>query len=864
MPLDRYREKRDFTKTPEPPPRRAPRRAKRAAPLRFVIQKHDATRLHYDFRLELDGVLKSWAVTRGPSLDPADKRLAVETEDHPIDYTSFEGIIPEGAYGGGTVMLWDEGTWAMADGKDAQEGLKAGALTFDLHGSRLSGRWHLQRLKAEAKRPPQWLLIKTKDDAAEENGKPVIERFTKSVRSGRTMRAIAKGDTVLDVSDKAKAKPRASAKESRAKPKATKAKAKTADEPAITLPPFVAPMLCRSRTTPPKGDGWLAEVKYDGYRAILRAEAGEVAILTRSGQDWTERFADIADDAKALAKRGAMLDGEIVVFDADGRTSFNALHGMVRADGAVAATYVAFDLLFLDGKDMRDEPIEARKAALGKLVRGLHSIRFGDHVAGGKQEALFERARALGLEGIIAKRAGSVYRSGRHDAWVKVRAVHTHAFVIGGYTTSADGSLGALLVGARGEEGLVPVGRVGTGFSAAESRALLSDLKDRATRKSPFSGPVAGRGHQFVRPDLVAEVDYLTITGDGALRHPVYRGRAAMDPDEVWLPSDHPAAAIDRAPAPPPASPSTARRPARARSTPARRKETLETNMDTFYGVSLSHPEKVLFPEQNVTKAALAAHYQAHMDLMLPHVVDRPLTLVRCPQGRAAKCFYQRHPEGLPEAMSRDIGEDDGAAIVVREAADIIELVQKGVLEIHLRGARADKPDRPDRLVFDLDPGEGLSFGAVKAAAVDLRDKLAGLDLQSFVKTTGGKGLHVVLPIERRTPWDEAKAWTRAIAAEMADAEPSRFLINMKKDKRHGKIFIDYLRNDVKSSAVAPYSTRARESAPFAVPVSWDDLAALEAPNGFHVGDVVTDNPWASMDAVRQRLTAHHLKAIGK
>ncbi|MCF3932718.1 DNA ligase D [Acuticoccus sp. M5D2P5] len=860
--LDRYREKRNFETTPEP---QAKSGRRRKTALRFVVQKHDASRLHYDFRLEYEGVLKSWAVTRGPSLDPADKRLAVETEDHPLDYRSFEGTIPEGSYGAGTVMLWDEGTWRMADGKDAAEGLREGSLTFDLDGSRLKGRWHLQRMGAEKGRPPQWLLIKVRDAAAKDDGKAVIDRFTKSVRSGRTMAAIAKAGPPKETAERAAEPDKKPPAASRRKA-ARKAGPRQASHKSVALPEFVEPMLCRSRTTPPRGEGWLAEVKYDGYRAILRAAPDGVAILTRNKQNWTARFPAIAKAAKTLAERGVMLDGEIVVFDEAGRTSFNALHGAVRSDQAPDATYVAFDLLFLDGADWRGQPIEARKAALAPLVADLSAIRFGDHIAGGKQEALFERAKSHGLEGIVAKRAGSRYRSGRHDDWVKVRAVHSHDFVVGAYTLSDDGSLGALVVGAYAGGDLVPAGRVGTGYSRAEAAALLAELEARGVRRSPFSASLKGRGHHFVKPELVVGVDYLTITTDGAMRHPVYRRRVEADPKTVHLPSDHPAAAIDRAPAPPPDSPGTARRAAGrpARGTPAGRRGARKENAmaDSVLGVSLSHPERVLFPEQNVTKADLARHYEVHMDLIMPHVEGRPLTLLRCPQGRARQCFYQRHPEGLPERMARDIGEEDGAAIVVSEPADIIELVQRGVLEIHLRGAKADRPDRPDRLIFDLDPGDDVPFEAVKDAAVKLRDHLADLDLVSFVKTTGGKGLHVMLPIERRTSWEEAKAWTRAIATHFADTEPDRFLVNMKKAKRRGKIFIDYLRNDVKSSAVAPYSSRAREGAPFSVPVTWEALAGLEVPNGVHVGERIATDAWADVATVRQRLTAKHLTAI--
>ncbi len=879
--LDAYRAKRDFTQTPEPKPKRG--RARKGAG-RFVVQKHDASRLHYDFRLEHDGVLKSWAVTRGPSLDPSDKRLAVETEDHPLDYAGFEGVIPSG-YGAGTVMVWDEGTWAMVDGKDADEGLAAGSLSFELFGTRLKGRWHLQRLKSEAKRPPQWLLIKTRDDEARE-GEAITDEAVTSVETGRTLEEIAADADREWHSDTGEAP---------GKPKRRRP-AKAA------MPAFVPPMLCETRTAPPAGEGWLAEVKYDGYRAILRAGEDGVAIVTRGENDWTHRFPTIAEAAKGLAP--AMLDGEVVVFDTEGRTDFSALQRAFRSNGAVDAVFVAFDLLFLDGEDWRGKAIEVRKARLATLLEGGTTIQYGDHLEGRAAE-LFAEAERQGLEGIVAKRAGSRYQSGRQGAWVKVRATRDAPFVIGGYTRGENGGLGALVVGAWGEGGLVPVGRVGTGFSAAEIQRVLKALAARETKENPFRAKLAIRGVRYVRPELVATIRYLTFTADGNLRHPVYAGLVDLAPEEVLLPSDHPASAVDRAPEAPArrgasragasggavkagagegaggGDPSVdegsagrgarAKTAARPRTASARgstgpvppREPAPPATGSTWLGVTLSHPEKVLFPEQAVTKAALAAHYVHHMERMFPHIEGRPLTLVRCPQGRGKKCFYQRHPEGLPERMAADIGEDAGLATVIREPRDVIELVQRGVLEIHLRGAKADKPTRPDRLVFDLDPGEDVPFEEVKAAAVTVREALEADGLVSFLKTTGGKGLHVVVPIERRNEWDEAKAWTRAFASRLADTEPGRFLITMTKAKRTGRIFIDYLRNDWKSSAVAPYSTRAREGAPFGVPLSWDELPALESASGIHVGEVVTGpDPWAEMGGVKQRLTAAHLRAI--
>lgn len=841
--LRRYREKRDFSATPEPAPGPA---ATRDGPLSFVVQKHDARRLHYDLRLELGGVMKSWAVTKGPSLDPAEKRLAVETEDHPLDYAAFEGTIPQGEYGGGTVMVWDRGTWEAEAGKDPAEGLAKGSLTFRLHGERLKGRWHLQRLRDGKGGRTNWLLIKSRDDAAREDGKPVTERFTKSVATGRGMDAIARGRPAP-----ASAGEGSTTKGGAGKAPAGKGRGTAPDE--AKLPRFVAPELCRSREVPPKGEGWLAEVKYDGYRAILRAAPEGVRILTRSEKDWTERFPDVAREAARLGPRRVMLDGELVVFDPDGRTNFGALQRAFRKGEDLLVRYVAFDCLFADGEDLRERPIEERKARLAELVEGFEAIRYGDHVAGGRQGALYAHARELGLEGIIAKRAGSRYRSGRHDDWVKVRAVRTAPFVIGGWTDGAGGGLGAIVVGGHADGRLVSAGRVGTGFTRAAADGLLAELRGREARRSPFSGGAsAGKGVHWVRPELVASVAYLAITDDGALRHPVFKGLADGPADAVRLPSEHPAAQLDRG-----ADGATA---GAVRTAAPARRPAGEEIMDEALGVALSSPDRVLFPEQGVTKADLVRHYLAHMELMLPHVAGRPLTLVRCPQGRQKKCFFQRHPDGLPDRMGRDLPGEEGGVIVIEEGADVVELVQRGVLEIHVRGGRWDRPERPDRLVFDLDPGEGVPFEVVREAAFEVRDRLEAEGLVSFALATGGKGLHVVVPVERRTPWDAAKAFTRRLAEDLVHDAPDRYLVTMSKARRKGKIFVDYLRNDRKASAIAPFSTRAREGAPFACPVAWDDLAALEGAAPVSVGDVVEADATADLVTTRQRLTKRHLE----
>ena len=806
--LKTYREKRNFARTAEPEGRRGDKGARSH---RFVIQKHDARRLHFDFRLELDGVLKSWAVTRGPSLNPADKRLAVRTEDHPVEYGSFEGTIPKGQYGGGTVMLWDEGTWRPQD--DPHEGLRKGMLKFELDGKRLKGGFALVRLREDAKGSREnWLLVKERDHYAEADSDP-LQRWTTSVSTGRDLSQIAAGDPEP--------------------PARTKAR----------LPEFVAPQLATLVTAPPAGDAWLHEIKYDGYRAIAAVGGGQVRIFTRSGQNWTRKFARIAAALETLDARSALLDGEIVALDEEGRSRFGRLQQGLE-DGTVPLVYFVFDLLALDGRDLRKEPLEQRKALLQKLLKSPpKGVRYSDHVIGHGEEVL-AKVCALGLEGIVSKRADSPYLSRRTKSWLKIKCSGNDEFVIGGYrrSTKKDRAFASLLLGEYVGKDFHYRGRVGTGFDEKALREIGARLAKLSRKTSPFvdAPPEIGRDACWVEPRLVAQIAYTETTRDGRLRHPSFLG----------LRGDKPAKAVQS---------QAAEMASKKNSDP------------DLAGVKLTSPDKVLFPEAGITKVELAEYLMAVADRMLPHVSGRPLSLVRCPEGADKECFFQKHTaKGMPRALkSISIKESDGGVakyLMIDDLAGLVSTAQIGALELHVWGALADAIERPNRLVFDLDPDSGLTFADVRAAARDVRNVLGAAGLDSFPLVTGGKGIHVVVPLNASQGWDVVKAFAKGVATKLAETEPGRFTATMSKAKRKGRIFIDWLRNERGATAIAPYSPRAKGSASVAVPVTWSELQRIEAANSFTIPDVTRrvaqskTDPWTGYFKLRQHIKADAMR----
>jgi bifunctional non-homologous end joining protein LigD len=843
--LDTYVKKRDFGKTPEPRGRKARRKA--SEPLEFVVQKHGARRLHYDFRLELDGVLKSWAVPKGPSLVPGERRLAVATEDHPLAYASFEGVIPKGEYGAGAVVVWDRGYWTC-DG-DPHEGLVRGRLDFSLEGEKMRGGWRLVRM-ASREKAENWLLMKRRDAAARE-GEPdaLVVSQPASVLTGRDLDEVrADEDRTWSGSDDASVMPVHALGDP------------SAIEGAVRrgLPRRLEPQLATLVDAPPDAPGWLHEMKLDGYRLLCAVDRGKVRLVTRRGNDWTERFAAIAKDAEELAPHRVVLDGEAVVLDAEGRPDFQALQNAM-GTGQEDLFLYAFDLLWLDGWDLRGASLRARKEALRLLLAAtpaLSRIRYGDHVEG-PGAAVLEQACAMGLEGIVCKRADAPYRAGRGRDWLKVKCRRRDEVVVIGYT-APEGSrvgLGALLVATREEGGALRyAGKVGTGFDDATLRSLTRRLDAIARPEPAITVKLAPRERRrvtWVEPQLVAEIAFHGFTSDGILRHPAFQGlREDKGPEDVRI--EH-AVSI----------------PARDRKTRATPPVIERSRGESIVaGVRITHPDRVLFPEQGLTKQDLAAYYATIADVVLPGLYDRPLTLLRCPDGRHRECFHQKAAnQSVPRSMSRVRVAPGKDYVTVRNLEDLLGLVQIGVLEIHVWGSRADKLERPDILVFDLDPDTEVPWAHVVATAETLRDRLGRLDLAAFPRVTGGKGLHVVVPIERRTTWEDAKQFTQDVALELQRAAPDHFTTNISKARRKGKILIDYLRNARESTAIASYSVRAREGAPVAVPLSWEELSGTEAAPRFTPDDVIARvragvDPWRGFDDARARLTKKAMAAV--
>ncbi|MGF1620268.1 MAG: DNA ligase D [Rhodomicrobiaceae bacterium] len=813
--LGEYWRKRDFSRTSEPKGA-----ASKAAGRAFVIQKHAARRTHFDFRLEHDGVLKSWAVTRGPSLDPADKRLAVRTEDHPLQYGSFEGVIPKGEYGAGPVMLWDEGHWEPL--VDPDEGLEKGDLKFRLHGKRLQGTWVLVRMRSKpGEKRENWLLIKKADDYADEK-RDVTEVFETSVATGRDMESIAE----------------------KAAPAKQKAGTRKTSRGAAKLPAFVKPQLATLVETPPDGEDWLHEIKYDGYRVIAAVAGDQVRLYTRSGQDWSDRFKQLVPAFQALELPGALIDGEVVVFDEKGQSRFGLLQDALKGGGE-PMHFMAFDLLALDGHSLRKDALEKRKMSLTKLLKDAEGpIRYSDHVEG-DGERMRAEVCAMGLEGIISKRGDAPYRSGRSPLWQKSKCIGRDEFVIGGWTPSkaAGRPFASLLLGEFDGDTLHYRGRVGTGFDNAEMDALGERLAGLSRKSSPFDdAPSAiARSARWVTPRLIAEVAYTERTRDGYLRHPAYLG----------LREDKPAKSV------------------KVTVMPDSRKAA------SYAGVRLTSPDKVLFPEQGATKRDLAEYLVAMADHILPHLARRPLSLVRCPNGRTGECFFQKHGmPGFPDAFRRvEIKEKGGEPadyLYIEDEAGLAAAAQMGVLELHIWGAHIDKLEKPDRLVLDLDPAEDVPFSLVKTAAQDLRDVLSAAELQSFPLLTGGKGIHVVVPLERRQDWSVLKRFAAALARTLSANEPERFIAKATKAGRKGRIFIDWLRNERGATAIAPYSPRARKGAPVAAAVSWREMARIESADKYTLDTIaqrvkrLKGDPWEGYHEIRQSIRTEALAFVEK
>ena len=826
-PLSEYNRKRDFQITAEPSGTESAAKKRKASALSFVIQKHDARHLHYDFRLELDGVLKSWAVPKGPSLDPSQKRLAVHVEDHPLSYGDFEGSIPAGQYGAGDVIVWDRGVWQPHD--DPQKAYAGGKLKFTLVGEKLSGDWTLvrTRLKGSGDKE-QWLLIKEKDPQA----RPATEYDIVQ----------AEPDSVLST---ASIKPPASAKpksKSPAKPKAG-AKKTTATH---AIPDQFTPQLATLVERAPEGD-WQYEIKFDGYRILARIRDGEVRLFTRNGHDWTERLPRQAKALQALKLKDSWLDGEVVSLNSDGLPDFQALQNAFDIGRSLDIIYYLFDAPFLDGQDQREAPVEQRRAALKAALAGSRSklLRFSDAFAANHRD-IFESACDLSLEGVIGKRLGSPYVSRRSNDWVKLKCRLRQEFVIVGYTRpqGSRSGFGALLLAVNDDTGLVYAGRVGTGFDQAALKNIYAQLKTLERDSSPLRKPLTSaqaRGVHWVEPSLVGEVQFAEWTREGVVRQAAF----------VGMRTDKPAAQI-------------------VHEVP--RKAQSSTAPSADHGVKISHPDRVIDPQSGTQKQQLAQFYSSISQWLMPFLHQRPVSLLRAPEGIEGEQFFQKHSERLaiPHIKQLDPALDPGHArlMEIDTVQALIGAVQMGTIELHTWGATWDKIETPDLFVLDLDPDPALPWKAMLEAAQLTLSVLDELGLEAFVKTSGGKGLHLVVPLARRDGWDTVKAFAKAVAQFMTQQLPERFTATSGPKNRVGKIFIDYLRNARGASTVAAYSVRARPGLPVSVPVSRQELKSLRGAQQWTVANLLQRlqglkaDPWQGY-ANRQKITRKMWDKLG-
>jgi bifunctional non-homologous end joining protein LigD len=900
--LTTYRKKRDFSKTAEPSGEGRVAASKR---LRFVIQKHDARRLHYDLRLELDGVFKSWAVTRGPSNDPADKRLAVEVEDHPLAYGDFEGTIPAGEYGGGTVQLWDRGYWTPEGSKSPQEALRAGDLKFTLDGERLHGSWVLVRMKQDRNggKRTNWLLIKHRDASARSDAGAELLAEDRSVASGRTMSEIAAGKGRAPQPFMLSGAPRARADavwnskgadavpaiETRAAGPSAK-RAKAAKAPKIKrIPDFVEPQLCRLVSVPPADTAWVHEVKLDGYRLQLRVVDGKATLKTRNALDWTPRFSSIAKEAAHLPD--CLIDGEVVALDKQRVPNFSALQAALSAGRSEDLVYFAFDLLFETRSDLRTLPLVERKARLERLLESAASehIRYVSHLES-NGESVLKSACDMGLEGIVSKRLAAPYLSGRSDTWQKSKCRAGHEVVLGGWTTEA-GTLRSLLAGVNRDGHLVYVGRIGTGYTRKGAEELLPKLKALTVGTSPFGGdnaPRLERNVRWLRPELVAEIEFAGWTDSGMIRQAAFKG-LRQDKSASEVVAERPQPVEKTEPAPDDELEQRERRPVRkgrsgaARATRstrpagttrlaggARAPAAAREGPAAVMGVTISKPDKALWPDagdgQAVTKLDLARYFEKTGAFMLPHLEGRPCSLVRAPDGLGGQQFFQRHAmAGMSDLFELVKVKGDRAPYVQIDRVEALAAVaQIGALELHPWNCVPHRPEIAGRLVFDLDPAPDVAFDAVVDAALEMRDRLRAVGLESFCKSTGGKGLHVVTPLlgtsSQAVEWPAAKNFAHVVCAQMTQDSPSRYLDTMSKSQRVGRIFLDYLRNDRIATAVAPLSPRARAGAPVSMPLNWGEVKHGLDPMRFTVRSAPAllerSGAWKGYDEAAKSLAA--------
>ncbi len=881
--LARYRSMRDFGVTAEPSGAAKSKQQTEALP--FVIQKHAATRLHYDFRLGWNGVLKSWAVAKGPSYVVRDRHLAVQVEDHPMEYGGFEGIIPRGQYGGGTVMVWDQGTWEPH--VDVDEGLRKGSLKFALNGTKMHGNWTLVRMggKAANESKPNWLLIKEHDAFERGPDDPCItEEAQNSAVTGRSLEEIATASTHVWNSKETAGEGQAWYRQRAAQADAVSSKkavtqatpeqvhandAALSKLPKESIPDFLKPQLADETQAPPNGPEWVHEIKLDGYRVQAHKRGNTVTLYTRSGLDWTYRMKPVAAALAKVNAESAILDGEVVVLDKDGLTSFARLQASFEKNEKHPLTFYAFDLLHLNGHNTRGLPLRERKRLLRAILgEDTDEVRFSEDLPGDGAQ-IFDAACKLHTEGIVSKRADAPYSAGRSARWLKSKCLYEQEFVVGGWVDLSNGmrGVGSLLLGYYDDAGkLIYAGRTGTGFTQ-KIHATLRDRLDPLVQKScPFAAINAEgrRGAHWVKPELVVQVRFATWTGEQQVRQAAYQGlREDKNPREVRREMGPPTAKYkpQTQQAAPELQAATEEPKAKAPAKPAPAKTAAP-----LPAIRLTHPDKVVDTESKLTKRQLADYLWAVSAEMLPHIADRPLSLVRCPEGSGKPCFYQKHvnhllPKGVGSVMVSDKkGGPPEPYITLNNAEALAGLAQMSVLEIHPWGSTNEHLEQPNRIIIDLDPDESLPWATVCEAALEVRDLLKAMGLTSFVKTTGGKGLHVAFPIAPEQDFATMKAWAHGFVQAMERARPQLYLTKMTKAARTGKIYLDYLRNERGATAVAPYSMRARAGAPVSVPLEWKELTGNDRPR-FSIATFpewqarLKRDPWQKMLTVQQNLT---------
>lgn len=906
MGLMKYRHKRNFNITDEP----SGKNARQSNHPIFVIQKHGASHLHYDFRLEMNGVLKSWAIPKGPSLDPSVKRLSVEVEDHPIEYASFEGVIPEKQYGAGPVMIWDRGYWSSLE-LSSQQAYKKGKMTIQLFGEKLQGRWHLIKIKNSTKN--NWLLVKAKDKYAKTNIE-ILKKKPFSVISKKTLDQIKSNQNSIIH----KNTPARSAHPAHSIPKR---KVSPSDHPVLLkmndyirtfpeahrqkIPGALKPELAYLVDKTPQGNAWLHEIKYDGYRILCFIKNGKISLVTRNGKNWTQHFPGIVADVEKLKLNNAILDGELVALDNQGNISFQELQESIKTSNIHNIYYYIFDLIYLNEFNLSKIPLINRKKLLKQIFKPVqslqknHSILYSEFIIGNGQE-MFDFICKNGLEGMVSKKLTSPYENQRSTAWLKSKCGLRQEFVIAGFTPPQGTRkyFGALLLGVYNQKHeFIYCGKVGTGFSNNTLAQIFEKMKKYISKSTPFSDLTRVERKNnvtWLKPRLIAEISFTEFTREGILRHPSFQAlRLDKKPEEVQREQAvylHPSHGLDKQPD---SSPAPHRLHSRTRSngsqpdaddqhnivspkknvlTDYRRGTQSQGNEVHLVGIELTHPDKILYPPDKITKLDLAEYYESIADKILPHLTNRPLSILRCPNRFNQTCFFQKH---LNQRFSKHLHSikitgDDKDYFYIKNIQGLIALVQLSALEIHPWGSQIDNIEKPDLITLDLDPDSSISWQQLRESTLFIRDQLDTLGLEGFLKTTGGKGLHIVIPIARKLDWKDVKSFTQLFALKMCQLQPDRFVATASKSKRAGKIFLDYLRNGRGATSVAAYSTRARLHCPISMPIAWQELKKIKSSsevNLLNINDYlkkVKKDPWADFSACRQSLSVKVIKNIDK